>query len=103
MIIPLKKKEVFFIEYVLFKGINDGPEHAAELVGFLEGMPVRVNVIAVNPGPGSSFESPGPEACRRFCDLLAREGVFVRFRTSKGQDIQAACGQLGASVQGGRD
>lgn len=93
---PLKKKEVFFIEYVLLKGINDGPEHAAELAGFLEGLPVRVNVIGYNPGPGSRFESPGPEACRSFCDLLARAGVFVRLRTSKGQGIQAACGQLGA-------
>ena len=77
--------------------MNDGPEHAAELISFIEDLPVRVNVIAYNPGPGSRFESPDREACKRFCALLARDGVFVRLRSSRGQAIQAACGQLGDS------
>ena len=47
---PLRKKGVFFIEYVLLKGVNDSPEHAAGLARFLEGLPVRVNVIGYNPG-----------------------------------------------------
>jgi 23S rRNA (adenine2503-C2)-methyltransferase len=93
---PLKKKEVFFIEYVLLKGVNDSPDHAAELVRFLEDMQVRVNVIGYNPGAESRFESPGTEACRRFCTLLHNAGVFVRLRSSRGQDIRAACGQLGS-------
>jgi len=96
---PLRKNEVFFIEYVLVKGVNDGPEHAAELTRFLDGLPVRVNVIAYNPGPDSRFESPGPEACKGFCTLLVREGVFVRLRLSRGQAIQAACGQLAGAVR----
>ncbi len=98
---PLQKKEVFFIEYVLLKGINDGPEHAAELVRFLNGIPVRVNVIGYNAGADSRFESPGPETCSRFCALLARAGIFVRLRSSRGQAIQAACGQLGSRMRSG--
>jgi len=93
---PLKKREVFFIEYVLLKGVNDGPEHVAELVQFLEGIPARVNIIGYNSGIDSRFENPGTEACQRFCALIAEAGVFVRLRSSRGHDIQAACGQLGA-------
>jgi len=95
---PLKKREVFFIEYVLLKGVNDRAEHAAELIGFLKGVPCRVNVISYNPGTESRFKSPDPESCRYFCALLADAGVFVRLRCSRGNDIQAACGQLGASL-----
>jgi 23S rRNA (adenine2503-C2)-methyltransferase len=93
---PLKKREVFFIEYVLLKGVNDGPEHVAELVQFLKGIPARVNIIGYNSGIDSRFENPGTEACQRFCALIAEAGVFVRLRSSRGHNIQAACGQLGA-------
>jgi 23S rRNA (adenine2503-C2)-methyltransferase len=62
-------------------------------------MPVRVNVIGFNSCPGSRFEQPGEEGCRSFCTLLAREGVFVRMRLSRGQGIQAACGQLAGAVR----
>ncbi len=96
---PLRKKEVFFIEYVLLKGVNDGPQHAVELARFLNGVPARVNVIGYNPGPGSRFASPGPETCKGFCALLVREGVFVRLRSSRGQAVQAACGQLGSAAR----
>ncbi len=92
---PLRKRGVFFIEYVLLKGINDGPEQAAELIGFVAGLPVRVNIIAYNPGPDSIFESPGEDKCRLFCNRLADAGVFVRLRSSRGQSLRAGCGQLG--------
>jgi 23S rRNA (adenine2503-C2)-methyltransferase len=93
---PLRKREVFFIEYVLFRGLNDSPEHAEELIRFFEGLPVRLNVIACNPQSGSRYESPGPDGCKRFCKLLSDRGVFVRLRSSRGQAIKAACGQLGS-------
>jgi 23S rRNA (adenine2503-C2)-methyltransferase len=92
---PLRKKGVFFIEYVLLKGVNDGRGHAARLAGYLEGLPVRVNVIGYNPGPDCQFESPGEKSCTQFCTWLASEGIFVRMRSSRGQCIHAACGQLG--------
>jgi 23S rRNA (adenine2503-C2)-methyltransferase len=96
---PLRKKGVFFIEYVLLKGINDGQEHAEQLARFLKGLPVRVNVIGYNPGSEAQFESPGEEDCKLFCRRLAREGVFVRMRSSRGQGVHAACGQLGGPAQ----
>jgi len=96
---PLRKKGVFLIEYVLLQGINDGPEHAAELTCFLEGLPVRVNVIGYNPGSYGLFESPGDENCRLFCKRLADEGVFVRMRSSRGQGVHGACGQLGGPAR----
>jgi len=95
---PLKKREVFFIEYVLLKGVNDGPEHAAELIRFVEDLPVRVNVIAYNAGSDGCFMSPTTEDCQHFCALIADAGVFVRLRSSRGHDILAACGQLGAGI-----
>jgi 23S rRNA (adenine2503-C2)-methyltransferase len=96
---PLRKKEVFFIEYVLLKGVNDTQEHAAQLALFTSDIPSRVNVIGYNAGQGGRFASPSTEACRHFCMLLAREGVFVRLRSSRGQGIQAACGQLGTALR----
>ena len=96
---PLRKKGVFFIEYVLLKGINDGKEHAEQLARFLEGLPVRVNVIGYNPGSEAQIESPGEQDCKLFCTWLAREGVFVRMRSSRGQGVLAACGQLGGPAQ----
>jgi len=95
---PLKKKGVFFIEYVLLKGVNDSPGHAAELIRFLEDLPVRVNVIAYNSGFDDRFMSPSIEDCQQFCALIADAGVFVRLRSSRGHDIRAACGQLGTGV-----
>jgi len=95
---PLRGKELFFIEYVLLQGVNDSPEHAAELAMFVRDIPVRVNVIAFNPGPLSRFTAPDTDGCRRFCACLAREGIFVRQRSSRGQGIQAACGQLGTGA-----
>ena len=96
---PLRKKGVFFIEYVLLKGINDGKEHVEQLARFLEGLPVRVNVIGYNPGSEAEFESPGEEGCKLFCSRLASEGIFVRMRSSRGQGVHAACGQLGGPAQ----
>ncbi len=95
---PLGKGGVILIEYVLLAGINDHLEDALALARFLEGLPMRVNVIAYNPGPQKEFCSPSPEVLRRFCAWLAQEGVFVRARVSRGQGIMAACGQLGASL-----
>ena len=95
---PLRRRGVFLIEYVLMKGVNDGPGHVRELIGFLDGLPVRVNLIGYNPGPGAAFESPGERECREFCGWLAEAGIFVRLRTSRGLGLSAGCGQLGGGV-----
>jgi 23S rRNA (adenine2503-C2)-methyltransferase len=93
---PLGKAGVIFIEYVLLAGVNDGREHADQLVRYLEGIPARVNVIAYNKSASANYSAPPAEHVRRFCGWLADRRIFVRLRRSRGQGIMAACGQLGA-------
>jgi 23S rRNA (adenine2503-C2)-methyltransferase len=93
---PKGRDGVIFVEYVLLDGINDSREDARELACYLAGLPVRVNVIPYNRGGSASFSSPSPEGVRRFCEWLADEKLFVRLRRPRGQNIMAACGQLGA-------
>jgi 23S rRNA (adenine2503-C2)-methyltransferase len=92
---PLRKSGCFLVEYVLIKGINDAKEHAGELARFLKPLRVRLNLIAFNPGPVSCFKPPSEAGLHRFRDWLVKEKVFVRLRSSRGQKIMAACGQLG--------
>lgn len=95
---PVGKDGVIFIEYVLLGGINDSHESARELAEYLEGLPVRVNVIAYNPGSPSSYAPPSPENVRRFCGWLSDYSLFVRLRRPRGKTIMAACGQLGGKA-----
>lgn len=96
---PLGKNGIIFIEYVLLAGVNDSREDARKLVSYLDGLPVRVNVIAYNEGSSTIYAAPSPEQVRRFCSWLADEKIFVCLRQSRGQSIMAACGQLGASLR----
>ncbi len=97
MAFPLSRGGVFLIEYVLLAGVNDSREHAQKLARFLEGLPVRVNVIAYNGGidEKAPFVTPTAGQVGDFCRWLAEQKVFVRARSSRGGKIRAACGQLG--------
>jgi 23S rRNA (adenine2503-C2)-methyltransferase len=81
-------------EYVLLGGVNDRPEHAVELARLLRGRPALLNVIPYNPVQGLPYVTPDGLACRRFRELLEQGGVNVQFRQKKGDQIDAACGQL---------
>jgi 23S rRNA (adenine2503-C2)-methyltransferase len=81
-------------EYVLLGGINDSPQCAAELVRLLHGRVSMLNVIPYNPVPGLPYVTPNPEAIHRFRRILMEGGINVLFRQRKGDEIQAACGQL---------
>jgi len=82
-------------EYIAFEGFNDGPEDAAKLVQLCRRkFPVRVNIIEYNPIDGAPFTKSGEERLNAFAAYLAREGVTVTVRRSRGRDIDAACGQL---------
>jgi 23S rRNA (adenine2503-C2)-methyltransferase len=96
---PLGKRGVFFIEYVLLEGVNDSREMAHQLADFLEGLPVRVNLIAFNESPLCGFKSPPAAKVKQFASWLTGRNLFVRTRKSYGQDISAACGQLCAIGQ----
>jgi 23S rRNA (adenine2503-C2)-methyltransferase len=95
---PLARGNALFIEYVLIRGQNDRPEHARQLADYLNGLPVKLNLIPYNPGSHSPFEAPTPGEVERFREALVAEGIFVRLRSPRGADIRAACGQLGAGA-----
>ena len=81
-------------EYVMLDGVNDRPEHARELAALLRGRPAKVNLIPFNPFPGTRYRRSGEEAIVRFRDLLLKGGVIATIRRTRGDDIDAACGQL---------
>jgi 23S rRNA (adenine2503-C2)-methyltransferase len=85
-------------EYVMLDGYNDKPEHARELAGLLRGRPAKVNLIPFNPFPGTRFKRSSEEAIDRFRDLLIKGGVIATVRRTRGDDIDAACGQLAGRV-----
>jgi 23S rRNA (adenine2503-C2)-methyltransferase len=81
-------------EYVLLAELNDRPEHAEQLAGRLRGRNALLNVIPYNPVPGLPYRTPSPHDLRQFCAILARAGITVQVRERKGDQINAACGQL---------
>ena len=94
--IQLRPRERVTFEYVLLGGRTDQPEHARQVVRLLRrrGLPVKVNLIAWNPGPGIPYSMPAPGAIDAFRAILAGEGIAVYLRRPRGRDIYAACGQL---------
>lgn len=92
---PLKSAGIFFIEYILIKGVNDSREDADALIAFLEGLRVKVNLISYNSGSDGSFSAPDSDDVNCFYQWLDQAGIVVIKRAAKGQDLMAACGQLG--------
>jgi 23S rRNA (adenine2503-C2)-methyltransferase len=99
--IRLRPRERITVEYVLLGGVTDQPEHAQQVARLVRrsGLPVKVNLIAWNPGPGIAYQMPQAEAVERFKRALAAEGVPVYLRRPRGRDIFAACGQLKRTVE----
>ncbi|MDO8698258.1 MAG: 23S rRNA (adenine(2503)-C(2))-methyltransferase RlmN, partial [Pseudomonas sp.] len=94
----LGEKRVLTIEYTLLKDVNDQPEHAGQMIALLADFPCKINLIPFNPFPFSGYERPSNNAIRRFQDLLYKAGHNVTVRTTRGEDIDAACGQLVGQV-----
>jgi len=86
-------------EYVMLDGVNDKPEHAFELVRLLQGRPGKVNLIPFNPFPGTQYRRSTPAAIERFRDICNSHGVIATTRRTRGDDIDAACGQLVGRVR----
>ncbi len=89
-----KQKKKVTYEYVVWKGINDTPEHAQALLKFCKRVPCKVNLIEYNPIDGGEFQQASDESLVMYMDLLERHGITTRIRKSRGKDIDAACGQL---------
>lgn len=91
-------RDFITFEYVLLKGVNDAPDHARELVRTLESVPSKVNLIPFNPFPDSGFEKTDPDRVRLFQKILIDAGLVATVRKTRGEDIDAACGQLAGQV-----
>lgn len=91
-------KRVVTIEYTLLAGVNDQPEHARELRDLLKDYPCKINLIPFNDFPNSGFKRPSGNAVSRFWKVLIDAGFIVTVRTTRGDDIDAACGQLVGDV-----
>jgi 23S rRNA (adenine2503-C2)-methyltransferase len=100
--VKLRPRERVTFEYVLLAGVTDQPAHAKEVARLVRrtGLPVKVNLIAWNPGPGIAYSMPQPGAVESFRSTLAAEGVPTYLRRPRGRDIYAACGQLKRTVEG---
>ncbi|MBS0286177.1 MAG: 23S rRNA (adenine(2503)-C(2))-methyltransferase RlmN [Proteobacteria bacterium] len=92
------KRRRITMEYVMLKGVNDKPEHAYELVRLLKDVPSKVNLIPFNPFFGTQYERSDEHAIRRFQDILMEAGLVTMKRKTRGDDIDAACGQLAGQV-----
>jgi 23S rRNA (adenine2503-C2)-methyltransferase len=99
--IQLRPRERITFEYVLLSGVTDRPEHAQEVARLVRraNLPVKVNLIAWNPGPGIPYSMPAPESIEAFKAALAAEGIPAYLRQPRGRDIYAACGQLKRTVE----
>ena len=91
-------KRVVTIEYTMLAGVNDQPEHARELRDLLRDYPCKINLIPFNDFPNSGFKRPSGNAVSRFWKILVDAGFIVTVRTTRGDDIDAACGQLVGDV-----
>ncbi|MBT8118614.1 MAG: 23S rRNA (adenine(2503)-C(2))-methyltransferase RlmN [Gammaproteobacteria bacterium] len=86
-------------EYVMLDGINDKPEHARELIRLLKGIPTLMNLIPFNPFEGSGYSTSSKKAVTRFREILHASGMTTVVRKTRGDDIDAACGQLAGKIE----
>src|SRR5579864_7091811 len=96
---PLRNRERLTFEYVLLSGINDAAQNAVEVIELLRGLRAKVNLIALNPGPGIEFSTPTGERVAAFQQILIQKGIPAFVRRPRGRDIYAACGQLKRTVE----
>lgn len=92
-------RDFITFEYIMLAGVNDQPAHARELVSLMRDTPCKFNLIPFNPFPESGYNRSGRDAILPFRDILIEAGYVVTVRKVRGDDIDAACGQLAGQVQ----
>ena len=92
-------RDFITFEYVMLDGINDSDAHARELLALVKTVPCKFNLIPFNPFAGSPFRRSPAERVRRFADILLAAGIVTTTRKTRGDDIDAACGQLAGQVR----
>ena len=98
---PLEQRRRITFEYVLLADVNDSLEHAGQLARLLRGIKCKVNIIPWNPHPEAPYQRPAPQVIDAFQNECKRRGLPTYLRTPRGDDIDAACGQL-ANRSGGQ-
>ena len=96
---PLRSRERLTFEYVLLDDVNDSTDDARRVADLVRGIRAKVNLIALNPGPGIPFSTPTTERVLAFQEILTRAGIPTFIRRPRGLDIYAACGQLKRTVE----
>ena len=91
-------REFITFEYTMMKGVNDSVEQAQALAALLSTVPSKVNLIPFNPFPGSSLQRSSAQQIRSFAEVLLQAGITATIRKTRGEDIDAACGQLAGEV-----
>jgi len=92
-------RDFITFEYVMLDGVNDAEGHARELIDLLRDLPCKVNLIPFNPFPNSGFVRSPRSAIERFSALLNASGIVTTTRRTRGEDIEAACGQLAGQIR----
>ncbi len=92
-------RDFITFEYVMLAGVNDSDAHARELINLVKSVYCKFNLIPFNPFPGSPFLRSSSDRVRRFADILMEAGIITTTRKTRGDDIDAACGQLAGQVQ----
>jgi len=92
-------RDFITFEYVMLDGVNDSAEHARQLIALVRDVPCKFNLIPFNPFPNSGFKRSPQETIRRFAEMLISAGLVVTTRKTRGDEIDAACGQLAGRVE----
>ncbi len=92
------RRRVVTFEYTLLAGVNDSPAQARDTARLLRGLPCKINLIPFNPFPGAPYRRPDPAATAAFQEQLRRANYIATVRSTRGEDIDAACGQLRGRV-----
>jgi 23S rRNA (adenine2503-C2)-methyltransferase len=91
-------RDFITFEYVMLEGVNDSEQQARELLRVARRVRCKFNLIPFNPFPGSEFRRSSPERVRRFAEVLQRAGLTATTRRTRGDAIEAACGQLAGDI-----
>ncbi|MDT3735074.1 MAG: 23S rRNA (adenine(2503)-C(2))-methyltransferase RlmN [Denitratisoma sp.] len=92
-------RDFITFEYVMLEGVNDSEEQARELIRLVQDVPCKLNLIPFNPFPASGFKRSPAQRVRRFAEILMQAHIITTTRKTRGEDIDAACGQLAGQVR----
>src|SRR6266513_2133996 len=91
-------RDFITFEYVMLEGVNDAEEHARQLIDLVSRMPCKINLIPFNPFPSSGFVRSPRRVIERFSEVLSASGIVTTTRKTRGEEIDAACGQLAGKI-----